>query len=196
MIPLYGWAAECETRFGTHPVQICQPWNTAVHRAEFEARPQRRALTRPSCRRCSTPPTITVDEIRRRGRKGWVAAFRDAAMVKIAYAFGLRRRELVRLDVHDFGRNPKAAEFGEFGVCYVRFGKASRGQPTEAAQRADGDAVVGGGARAVGRRGVAALPHATTARVVAVGEVAPGEREPVHDQRSPGCANGRAARRA
>jgi site-specific recombinase XerD len=70
-----------------------------------------------------------VSEIRRLGRKGWVAAFRDAVMIKVAYAFGLRRRELVHLDVHDFGRNPKAAEFGEFGVCYVRFGKAHAGSP-------------------------------------------------------------------
>lgn len=56
-----------------------------------------------------------------------MAAFRDAALLKTAYAFGLRRRELVRLDVHDFGRNPKAAEFGDFSVCYVRFGKGSYG---------------------------------------------------------------------
>jgi site-specific recombinase XerD len=41
----------------------------------------------------------------------------------------LRRRELVNLAVHDFGRNPKAPEFGEFGVCVVRYGKASRGSP-------------------------------------------------------------------
>jgi integrase/recombinase XerC len=50
-------------------------------------------------------------------------------MLKTAYAFGLRRRELVWLDVHNFGRNPKAAEFGDFGVCHVRFGKASHGSP-------------------------------------------------------------------
>ena len=48
-------------------------------------------------------------------------------MLKIAYAFGLRRRELLMLEVHDFGRNPKAPEFADFGVCYVRWGKASRG---------------------------------------------------------------------
>ena len=65
----------------------------------------------------------------RRGRKGFGAAFRDAVMVKVAYAWGLRRRELVHLDVHDFGRNPRAPEFGEFGVCTVRFGKATTGSP-------------------------------------------------------------------
>jgi site-specific recombinase XerD len=33
------------------------------------------------------------------------------------------------LEVCDFGVNPKALEFGDFGVCYVRWGKASRGSP-------------------------------------------------------------------
>ena len=33
------------------------------------------------------------------------------------------------LEVPDFGVNPKAPEFGDFGVCYVRWGKASRGSP-------------------------------------------------------------------
>lgn len=32
------------------------------------------------------------------------------------------------LEVADFGVNPKAPEFGGFGVCYVRWGKASRGR--------------------------------------------------------------------
>jgi integrase/recombinase XerC len=50
-------------------------------------------------------------------------------MIKTTYAFGLRRGEVVRLDVHDFGRNPHAVEFGEFGVCNVRFGKAMAGSP-------------------------------------------------------------------
>jgi site-specific recombinase XerD len=31
------------------------------------------------------------------------------------------------LDLADFGTNPHAAEFGQFGLCRVRFGKASKG---------------------------------------------------------------------
>ena len=31
------------------------------------------------------------------------------------------------LDLHDFTRNPKALEFGRYGLCNVRWGKASRG---------------------------------------------------------------------
>ena len=33
------------------------------------------------------------------------------------------------LDVADFGRNPDGAEFGEYGVLYVRYGKAKKGSP-------------------------------------------------------------------
>ena len=50
-------------------------------------------------------------------------------MLKVTYAFGLRRRELLMLELHDFGPNPKAPEFGGFGACHVRWGKASRGSP-------------------------------------------------------------------
>jgi site-specific recombinase XerD len=50
-------------------------------------------------------------------------------MLKVAYAWGLRRRELLMLERCDFAPNPKAVEFGSFGVCQVRFGKASNGSP-------------------------------------------------------------------
>ena len=55
--------------------------------------------------------------------------FRDAVAMKVAYGFGLRRTETQMLDVADFGPNPHAAEFGESGVCRVRFGKALKGSP-------------------------------------------------------------------
>ena len=127
--PVYGWDRECETRFGSHPVQICHEWNTTTHRSAVEARPGRRALTRTELQLLFDSADDMVDEIRRQGRKGFAAAYRDATLFKVAYAWGLRRRELCRLEVHDFGRNPKAAEFGDYGVCYVRFGKSATGSP-------------------------------------------------------------------
>jgi integrase/recombinase XerC len=33
------------------------------------------------------------------------------------------------LDLADFGTNPRAGEFGDYGVCYVRYGKAMKGSP-------------------------------------------------------------------
>jgi len=125
--PVYGWDRECEARFGSHPVQICHEWNTAVHRAAVEGQPARRALTRVELQLLFDTADEMVEEIRRHGRKGYATAYRDATLLKVAYAWGLRRREVCRLDVHDFGRNPKAAEFGDFGVCYVRFGKSAAG---------------------------------------------------------------------
>jgi site-specific recombinase XerD len=56
-------------------------------------------------------------------------AFRDAALFKVAYSYGLRRREVQMLDTADFGPNPHARQFAEYGVCYVRFGKAKKGSP-------------------------------------------------------------------
>lgn len=58
-----------------------------------------------------------------------MSALRDATLLKTAYAYGLRRNETRMLDAVDFGRNPRGPEFGEFGVCYVRYGKAQRGSP-------------------------------------------------------------------
>ncbi|TDD04306.1 hypothetical protein E1292_19390 [Nonomuraea deserti] len=43
--PYYGWPAECEDRFGTHPVQVCTEWNTGRHVQEVLGRPGKRALT-------------------------------------------------------------------------------------------------------------------------------------------------------
>jgi hypothetical protein len=42
----YGWVAECGQRVGARPVQVCHEWNTAVHVAEYEGRPERRPLAR------------------------------------------------------------------------------------------------------------------------------------------------------
>jgi integrase/recombinase XerC len=58
-----------------------------------------------------------------------LAAFRDATLFKVIYAWGLRLREATMLDVVDFSSNPAAPELGRFGVCQVRFGKAVRGSP-------------------------------------------------------------------
>ncbi|MGA2806293.1 MAG: site-specific integrase [Acidimicrobiales bacterium] len=127
--PAYSWDALCLQRFGTHAVQICGPANLAVHTIDQEARPSRRPLTRAECQALFDAADERTDAVRRRGAKGWAPAFRDATMLKVAYGWGLRRRELLMLERCDFGPNPKASEFGAFGVCHVRFGKAANGSP-------------------------------------------------------------------
>jgi len=127
--PRYQWTAVCERLFGAHPAQIRFEWNTAVHAAEYEGDAGRRALTKRELQELFDYADERVAQARERGRKGWLTALRDAAALKTAYAFGLRRRELVMLDLADFGTNPHAPEFGDYGVVYVRWGKASKGSP-------------------------------------------------------------------
>jgi len=127
--PAYGWDRECLDRFGAHATQICGAPSVAVHGTDYEGRPARRALTRTELQALFDAADDTVATIRSQGRKGWVPAFRDATILKVVYGWGLRRREVLMLEAADFGSNPQACEFGEFGVCYVRWGKASRGSP-------------------------------------------------------------------
>ncbi|WJJ14644.1 site-specific integrase (plasmid) [Prescottella equi] len=125
--PRYEWTAVCERLFGTHPTQVCFEWNTAAHAADYEGRPGRRALTRTELQALFDHADDQVDAARRNGHKGWYAAMRDSVALKATYAWGLRRREVVMLDLVDFGSNPHAPEFGEHGVLYVRWGKANKG---------------------------------------------------------------------
>ncbi|MGW3813424.1 tyrosine-type recombinase/integrase [Streptomyces sp. NPDC005046] len=127
--PLYEWADTCQERFGTHPIQVVHEWNTAVHVQDNESDPAKRAFTRAELQALFDHADEQVELIRTRGRKGWLPAFRDAVLFKTAYAYGLRRNETRMLDAVDFGRNPHGPEFGEFGLCRVRFGKAKKGSP-------------------------------------------------------------------
>jgi site-specific recombinase XerD len=125
----YGWAAECMGRVGQVPVQICHEGNSAVHVEEGEGRPGRRPLTRTELQVIFDVADAAVADAADSPRKGWLAAFRDATLIKVIYAWGLRCREAAMLDVGDFGANPAAPELGGFGTCHVRWGKAKRGSP-------------------------------------------------------------------
>ncbi|MFF0659456.1 tyrosine-type recombinase/integrase [Micromonospora tulbaghiae] len=127
--PAYEWASECERRFGTHPVQVVHEWNTAVHVQDAEGDPSRRAFTVDELQALFDYADEQVVRSRAAGRKGWLALFRDATLLKVAYGYGLRRREVTMLDLVDFGPNPHATEFGDVGVCRIRFGKARKGSP-------------------------------------------------------------------
>ena len=125
----YGWAEVCRRRVGAVPAQICHDDNTAVHVSEYEGDPRRRPLSREELQAFFDAADDRVGRILAEGRKGALAAFRDATLFKVTYAWGLRRREAAMLDVGDFRANPAAPELGRFGVCHVRWGKAMRGSP-------------------------------------------------------------------
>jgi integrase/recombinase XerC len=123
----YGWAQECEARFSTHPIQICHEWNVATHSNGYEGRPEVRPFSRDELQDFFDFCDDRVAETRRLGRKGWLTAFRDSALFKTIYAWGLRRREAARLDLVDFGSNASVPEFGNYGMLSVRWGKAVKG---------------------------------------------------------------------
>ncbi len=123
----YGWVGQCEERFGKIPAQVCHDFNTAVHLVDYEGRPARRPFTYDELQRLFDVADARVEQVVCSGRKGAAAALRDAQMVKTAYAFGLRRRELCRLDVADLRPNPSAPQWGTYGAVHVRYGKSSRG---------------------------------------------------------------------
>jgi integrase/recombinase XerC len=125
--PAYAWPSVCEQRFGTHPIQVVHEWNTAVHVQDAEADPGKRALTLAELEALFDHADVQVARVRTAGRKGWLPAFRDAALFKIAYGYGLRRNEVRMLDTVDFGRNPHGPEYGDYGLVYVRHGKAKKG---------------------------------------------------------------------
>jgi len=123
----YGWDELCEQRFGTYPVQVFHEWNTAAHRAEVEARPENRPLSRDELQAFFDYCDDRVGSVHNAGRKGWFSAFRDATLFKTIYGWGPRRREAAMLEIADLSSNAHAPEFGRYGVVSVRYGKALKG---------------------------------------------------------------------
>jgi len=123
----YGWVEQCERRFDEIPSQICHDFNTAAHLVDYEGRPERRPFNYDELQAMFDFLDDRVDRIARSGRKGALSALRDAQMVKTAYAFGLRRRELCFLDIADLRPNPAMPQWGTYGALHVRYAKSSRG---------------------------------------------------------------------
>ncbi len=123
----YGWGRQCQDRFGVVPMQVCHEWNTVAHLNDYEGLPARRPLTYDEVQTLFDFLDERVELIAGSGRKGAMAALRDAQMIKTAYAFGLRRNELCRLEVVDLRPNPHVPTWGTYGAVHVRYGKAIRG---------------------------------------------------------------------
>lgn len=125
----YGWSAQCEERFGTHPVQVCHDWNTTRHLQDYEGIPGRRPMTKAEIQLLFDHADGEVGRRLEAGKKGALPAYRDATLLKVVYGWGLRANEAVNLDSTDFYRNRHAPEFEGFGMLQVRHGKSSRGGP-------------------------------------------------------------------
>jgi integrase/recombinase XerC len=123
----YPWTAICQREFGRVPGQLFGGRNLVAHLDEFEGDPRRRPLTVDELEAFFAAGEARIASCRSRGRKGVLQAWRDDAMFKVKFAWGLRRGELASLDVVDFRPHPKLPEFGAFGQVHVRWGKAKRG---------------------------------------------------------------------
>lgn len=95
----YRWADECQSQFGATPEQIFHDDNSIIHVAEYEGRGSRRPLTYDEVQALFDAADGLADQIAARHRKAVLPALRDAAMIKFAYAFGLRRNEIAMCDV-------------------------------------------------------------------------------------------------
>ncbi|MGY2011978.1 tyrosine-type recombinase/integrase [Nocardia gipuzkoensis] len=125
--PRYEWLRQCRDRFGQVPEQICHEWNTVAHLVDYEGRPGRRPFSYDELQGLFDYLDERVERIATSGRKGALAALRDAQMIKTCYAYGLRRTELCRLELVDLRPNPHMPQWGAYGSLHVRYGKATRG---------------------------------------------------------------------
>ncbi|MGW4825837.1 hypothetical protein ACWEP4_45125 [Streptomyces sp. NPDC004227] len=132
--PYYQWAQVCEERFGTHPVQICHEWNTVAHLAEYEGGAGRRPMTREECQALFDYADAQVDRAVRLGRKGAIAAYRDATVFKTIYGWGLRATEASRLDTVDFYKNPRLLSWAGSAPCTFATASGPRVRRRVAAQ--------------------------------------------------------------
>ena len=87
--PDYGWDRVCEQRFGAHPAQVFFDWNTAAHVQDNEQSPAKRAFTKNELQDFFDHADDKVMLIAASARKGWLPAYRDAVMFKLAYSYGL-----------------------------------------------------------------------------------------------------------
>jgi hypothetical protein len=126
----YGWAARCEQRFGSHPVQICHEANMAAHAAEFEGNPGRRPFTREELQAFFDYADAQVSRISTAGRKGSLAAYRDATLFKVIYA---RKRAAPPgggdARYRRLAPEPAGPQFAGLGSVHMRYGKAMKGSP-------------------------------------------------------------------
>lgn len=127
--PTYPWSAHCTELLGETFVPIAP--RRMVHRQEGPENPSKRPFALDELQSFFDFADAEVERILRSGKRGGLAAYRDAVAFKVMYGWGLRRRELCHLKVVDFSRNVRAPRFGAWGLLRVRYGKAMRGSPSK-----------------------------------------------------------------
>lgn len=127
--PAYDWDLECERRFGLRPRQICSRLNMRSHAFIYEGDPAERALTSDELHTLFARTKARMLVAARSRRKGLLTIARDYALLATALAWGLRAREVAKLETFDFSAAVDATlkdAYGDLGVVTVRWGKALR----------------------------------------------------------------------
>ncbi|TDD14075.1 tyrosine-type recombinase/integrase [Nonomuraea diastatica] len=122
------WLTECASRFGRVPAQVV-PDGEEARLAGYRGDPARRPMTRKEVQLFLDHADDQVEVALSRGHKGALARYRDAAVFKVIYAWGLRCSEASGLDVLDFHPHADTPELGRFGSLSVRSGRRIRGLP-------------------------------------------------------------------
>ena len=105
--PEYPWNENCGRLFGTTLSQVITEFNKARHVQDADMGPEKRAFTVEELQAFFDLADLEVERIINSGRKGALAAWRDAVAFKTAYGWGLRRDEVRHLSLVDFSRNVK-----------------------------------------------------------------------------------------
>jgi len=126
--PAYDWNESCGRLFGTVFSQVVTDLNRSRHRQETPEASIRPFSVR-ELQEFFDLADLEPERVLRAGRRGALAAWRDAIAFKTLYAWGLRLNEMRNLIVPDFSRNIRTPTFGEWGVLRVRMGKAMKGSP-------------------------------------------------------------------
>ncbi|MFE0420060.1 tyrosine-type recombinase/integrase [Streptomyces tendae] len=129
--PAYEWPQVCLETFGMFAGFALRDLNAVRHAQEYIGQPSgNRPLSRAEIKKFFGQMDPEIKRLRAAGHKGALAAARDLAMYTTTYGWGLRRREAARLETHDWRRQAKLAEFGDYAGLAVRWGKpAGPGQP-------------------------------------------------------------------
>ncbi|UQA96713.1 tyrosine-type recombinase/integrase [Streptomyces halobius] len=124
--PAYEWPQVCMETFGMFAGFALRDLNAVRHAQEYIGQPSgNRPLSRPEIKKLFGQMDPEIKRLRAAGHKGALAAARDLAMLTTMYAWGLRRRETARLETHDWRRQAKLPEFGDYAGLAVRWGKAA-----------------------------------------------------------------------
>ncbi|MGO9613066.1 MAG: tyrosine-type recombinase/integrase [Dissulfurispiraceae bacterium] len=117
-----------QKEFGIILEAICLPReNMIVHKVQNDNETKRRDLTSAELNEFFDKMD---DEILLRfnsAHKGLRSAQRDKALFGVLADYGLRGREITKLDITDIGPNPDFPQFKNYGYIDVWFGKATKG---------------------------------------------------------------------